>query len=255
MALAGGSDLWVVLPVYNEAAALRAVVEEWVPVLRHCTVDVTLCAIDDGSTDATPEVLRQLAREHPELEVITKTNTGHGRTCLDGYRLAIARGARFILQIDSDGQCAAAGFPEVWRLRTKHPLVFGARRVRQDGWWRLAVSRLLALAVVAATGVWVRDPNVPYRLMSAAVVREVIDDVPDDVELVNVYMAAVLEARIGIQWVDIVFRERVAGRSHQRWRSMLRRGLGVTRQLARDRTRVRGRRDGRGSVHQGHSQG
>lgn len=251
----GPSELWVVMPVYNEASALRPVVEEWLAVLARCAGNVTLCVIDDGSIDATPAVLRQLACEHQEIEAVRKANTGHGRTCLHGYRLAIARGARYILQVDSDGQCAAVDFPEFWRLRRAHPLVFGVRRVRLDGWWRRLASRLLALGVAAATGVWLRDPNVPYRLMSAAAVREVVHDVPDDVDLVNVYMAVALESREGIRWVDIVFRERVAGRSHHRWRSMLRRGLGVTRQLARDRTRVCGSRDGRGTGPQGNFRG
>jgi glycosyltransferase involved in cell wall biosynthesis len=238
------------MPVYNEAAALRAVVEEWVPLLARCTRDVTFCVVDDGSTDATPAVLRQLASEHPQIEVVRKRNTGHGRTCLHGYRLAVARGARFILQIDSDGQCPAADFPELWRLRTSHPLVFGFRRVRRDGSWRRLVSRLLSLGAAAATGVWVRDANVPYRLMSSAAVREVIDDVPGDVDLVNVYLAVALEARTGIRWVDIVFRDRVAGRSHRRPWSMLRPGLGVLVQLARDRRRLRVPGDGRGRAHQ-----
>lgn len=237
------------MPVYNEAAALQAVVAEWLPVLEHCAADVTLCLIDDGSTDATPAVLRQLAREHPQIQVVTKANAGHGRTCLHGYRLAIARGARWILQIDSDGQCDPAGFAEFWGLRAEHPLVFGVRRVREDGRWRRAVSRLLALGAGVATGVWVRDPNVPYRLMKTTAVREVIDDVPDDVDLVNVYLAVALEARTGIRWVDIAFRERTAGRSHRPWWMMLRPGLAVMSQLARDRNRIRRLRERRGGTH------
>jgi glycosyltransferase involved in cell wall biosynthesis len=231
------------MPAYNEAATLRAVVEEWLPVLRRCAGDVTLCVIDDGSTDATPAVLGHLAREYPGIEAVTKANTGHGQTCVYGYRLAIARGARWVLQIDSDGQCDAAHFPEFWRLRAEHPLVFGIRRARRDGRWRRPVSWLLALGAASATGVWVRDPNVPYRLMSTTVLRQVVDDVPDDVDLANVYMAVALEARSRIRWVEIGFRERLAGRSHRSWRAMLRPGLGVVGRLARDRNRVRG--DGR----------
>jgi glycosyltransferase involved in cell wall biosynthesis len=231
------------MPVYNEAPVVRAVVEEWLPALRDSGVAVTFCVIDDGSTDATPAVLRELAREHPGIEVVTKRNTGHGQTCVFGYRLAIARGARRILQIDSDGQCDPAHFPEVFRLGAQHPLVFGRRRVRHDGAWRGPVSRLLALGAAAATGIWVRDPNVPYRLMTAAALREVIDDVPDDVDLANVYLAVALQARNRIRWVDIVFRKRLAGRSHRRWRAMLRPGLGAIARLARDRGRLRGRRD------------
>jgi glycosyltransferase involved in cell wall biosynthesis len=234
------------MPVYNEAPVLRAVVEEWLPVLRDTGIAVTFCAIDDGSTDATPAVLRQLALEHPGIEVVTKPNTGHGRTCVFGYRLAIARGAGRILQIDSDGQCDPTYFPELWRLGAQHPLVFGRRRIRHDGTWRRRVSTLLAVGAAAATGVWVRDPNVPYRLMTAAALREVIDDIPDDVDLANVYVAVALEARNRIRWVDIVFRRRLAGRSHRSWRAMLRPGLGVIARLARDRRRLRGARDGRG---------
>ena len=150
---------------------------------------------------------------------------------------------RDILQIDSDGQCDPAYFPEFWRLGGQHPLVFGRRRIRHDGTWRRRVSTLLAVGAAAATGIWVRDPNVPYRLMTAAALREVIDDVPDDVDLANVYVAVALEARNRIRWVDIVFRKRLAGRSHRRWRSMLRPGLGVIARLARDGSRLRASRD------------
>jgi glycosyltransferase involved in cell wall biosynthesis len=233
------------MPVHNEAAALRPVVEEWLPVLRRAAPDVRVCVIDDGSTDATPRVLRELVRDHPEVEAVTRRNGGHGRTCLHGYRLGIARGSAFILQIDSDGQCDPVHFPELWRLRAECPLVFGARRARRDGRWRRWVSRVLALGVAAATGVRVRDPNVPYRLMGAAALRSAVDDVPEDVDLVNVYLAVALEARCGIRWVDIGFRERLAGRSRRGWRSMLRPGLEVIRRLARDRRRLRGRPGGR----------
>jgi glycosyltransferase involved in cell wall biosynthesis len=236
-----GPGLWVVMPVYNEAATVRAVVDEWLPVLRGCAADVTVCVLDDGSTDATPRVLAALAREHGRrLRVVTKANTGHGRTCVHGYRLALAEGARWILQIDSDGQCDPAYFPELWRLRSEHALVFGHRRTRRDGRWRGVVSRLLALGAAAASGVWVRDPNVPYRLMCGAALRQVIDDVPGEVDLANAYLAVALAARGRIRWVDIVFRERLGGRSHRRWRGMVRPGLGVVAALARNRRRVRG---------------
>ena len=235
------------MPVFNEAAALGPVVGEWLPALTRCTGAVRLCVVDDGSTDATPAVLRELAAAHAEIEPVRRTNGGHGRACLHGYRLGLARGARWIAQIDSDGQCDASSFPELWRLRERHPVVFGHRRVRLDGWRRRLVSRTLALGAASATGVSVRDPNVPYRLVDAAVLRDAVDAVPDDVDLVNVYLAVLLEARAGIHWVDIVFRERLAGRSHLGWRSMLSRGLGVLRQLRRDRSRLRRRgaaRDG-----------
>lgn len=231
------------MPAYNEAGAVGAVVEEWIPVLREGAGEFTLCLIDDGSTDDTATVIRGLAARYPQIETVTKANTGHGRTCLHGYRLAIQRGASWILQIDSDGQCDAAYFPAFWRLRDACPLVFGFRRVRRDGVWRRQISRLTALGVLTVTGIWVRDPNVPYRLMRTAAVRDVLADIPEDVDLVNLYTAVALQAQVGIRWVDIAFRRRMAGVSHYRWRLLVRRGLTVLRQLARDRDRMRGRGD------------
>jgi hypothetical protein len=82
--------------------------------------------------------------------------------------------------------------------------------------------------------------------MRASVLRPVVDIVPEDVDLVNVYVAVALRARAAIRWVEIVFRERCAGRSYRRWYAMARPGIQVVLRLARDRRRIRG--DGRESV-------
>ena len=173
-----GPELWVVMPVFNEAAALGPVVGGRLPALTRCTGAVRLCVVDDGSTDATPAVLRELAAAHAEIEPVRRTNGGHGRACLQGYRLGLARGARWIAQIDSDGQCDASRLSSSGACAERHPVIFGHRRVRLDGWRRRLVSRTLALGAASATGVSVRDPNVPYRLVDAAVLRDAVDAVP-----------------------------------------------------------------------------
>jgi glycosyltransferase involved in cell wall biosynthesis len=228
------------MPVFNEAANLERVVDEWIPVLTATTRDLVVCLLDDGSTDGTPAVVRSLTTRYSPLLPVRLPNRGHGRTCLHGYRLASARGARFILQIDSDGQCDPSCFPALWTARTDHALVFGYRRVRHDGRGRLLMSRLLAIGVFAASHIWTRDPNVPYRLMDVGALRPVLDVLPEDVDLVNVYLTAALAARLPIHWVDIEFRRRHGGTSHYALRRMLRLGAGVLGQLQRDRTRLRG---------------
>lgn len=232
-------ELWVVVPVYNEGAALAGVVEEWLPVIRSCTDDFVFCLIDDGSTDDTATVIHQLARAHPQIATVTQRNTGHGRACLHGYRLAIQQQARWILQIDSDGQCLASDFPALWARRTRHPVVFGFRRSRDDGAVRLLLSRLNAFGVWAATGLWVRDPNVPYRLMAAAVLLEAITVIPADVDMANIYLAATLAARESICWVDIGFRERAGGAPHLKVGGIARKGVRLLYQLTRDRHGIR----------------
>ena len=97
--------LYVVMPVYNEERALPDIFREWIPMLRATVGEFRLLAIDDGSRDESLTVLNQLAAQYTELEVVHKNNTGHGQSCIFGYRLALDRGAKWVFQLDSDGQC------------------------------------------------------------------------------------------------------------------------------------------------------
>ncbi|MEL7157981.1 MAG: glycosyltransferase, partial [Actinomycetota bacterium] len=60
----------VVLPAYNEADNLKAVVTELRSVLVERFQRWQILVVDDGSTDATPRILTELQAENPELAVI-----------------------------------------------------------------------------------------------------------------------------------------------------------------------------------------
>jgi glycosyltransferase involved in cell wall biosynthesis len=141
---AAAPELMVVMPVFNEQASVRKVVLEWFAEIENWTEDFVFLALDDGSTDDTP---RLLARLHEQLgarfEWRSRANRGHGQTCIEGYRDACERGARFVFQIDSDGQCDPQFFFRLWRLRGKCDVVYGSRVKRDDGWRRVAASLVL----------------------------------------------------------------------------------------------------------------
>src|SRR5215467_324391 len=99
------SHLWIVMPVYNEQESVGGVFAEWLPALRQLGISFTLLALNDGSIDDTLAILQRVARANSEVEVVDKPNSGHGPTCIVGYRHALAAGAEWVLQIDSDGQC------------------------------------------------------------------------------------------------------------------------------------------------------
>lgn len=207
-------DLVVVMPVFNESAALPGVLREWFPVLRNQVPKFRLLAIDDGSTDATPEILRALSAEFgSSLHVLRHENIGHGQSCLRGYREAVALGASWVFQIDSDGQCDPQFFPAVWQQRERCEVVYGVREVRHDGGRRVLASLILRWLIKFAFGVQCADANVPYRLMRTSILPPYLDRIPDDFVLANVALAvllsrdgAVTEGRVPIQ-----FRERAGG--------------------------------------------
>jgi dolichol-phosphate mannosyltransferase len=227
------SEFFVVMPVYDEAQAIGGVVEEWLPILRTATKRFTLCCLDDGSRDASPQLLDTLAAEHPEVGVVHKPNSGHGDTCREGYRLALDSGAEWIFQIDSDGQCDPAYLLDLWSRRGDGDALFGLRRIRDDGFFRRVVSQVLRAVTWAGSGVWVRDANVPYRLIHRSALAAALDSIPSDFTLVNVALTVQLERQVGIQWQEIHFRERLGGTTSQRVLAFARQGLEVFRQLRR----------------------
>ena len=225
------SKLWVVMPVYNEQDSIESVAMEWLSALQAATQDFSFCILNDGSKDSTLAILNRMAPLHRELIVVDKPNSGHGQTCIEGYRRAIAGGATWIFQIDSDGQCDPRYFNQFWALRDTYPLIFGYRRRRDDGFFRFVVSRILTSTVFLATGAWIKDLNVPYRLMKADKLKAVVSRIPRDFDLANVLAAVLLAEKDSILWLDIRFRQRLGGAASSKISFFARKAIQLWKQL------------------------
>lgn len=204
----------VIMPVFNEQASVRKVVTEWFFEIENWTQDFVFLALNDGSNDGTLAVLVKLKEQlGTRLEIVSHTNRGHGQSCLAGYRNALSRGAQWVFQIDSDGQCDPQYFFRFWRLREKCDVIYGVRKTRDDGWRRVVASRILRLVLALACRVNCVDANVPYRLMRPGSIKDALDRIPSDFFLANVAIAALLRQNPSIREgrVPIRFRERYGG--------------------------------------------
>lgn len=208
------AELMLIMPVFNEQASVRKTVLEWFQEIENWTEDFVFLALDDGSQDNTPGILRRLRDQlGPRFEILQQPNSGHGQTCLTGYRLACERGVPFVFQIDSDGQCDPQYFFKFWRQRGSCDVVYGHRKRRDDGWRRVIASHVLRLTLLAAAGVNCVDANVPYRLLRTDGLDRKLGMIPKDFFLANVALAILLQKdpswRHG--YVPIRFRERYGG--------------------------------------------
>jgi dolichol-phosphate mannosyltransferase len=223
--------LWVVMPAYNEEGCVRHVAEEWLQTLKQNYPDFIFLALNDGSRDSTFAILNSIAGKEPNFRVIDKLNSGHGQTCLEGYRIALTEAAEWILQIDSDGQCDPVYFERFLNEASGQKIIYGWRKSRDDGCRRLWISRFVTLAAFVATGFWVKDGNVPYRLMHRTTLEKVVGLVPSDFHLANIFVAVLQEKYFGISWVPIHFRNRMGGRASVKTRSFIQHGVKLFRQL------------------------
>lgn len=197
------------MPVYNERESIKAVIEEWLFELKKFNIEFTLCVLNDGSKDDTLSIIQSLKEK--EIFLIDKPNTGHGQSCILGYKTAIEHGAEWVFQIDSDGQCDPRFFKAMVEASDKHPVIFGYRKTRDDGFKRFIISRIVSIFAFFATGIWVKDANVPYRLMRADYLKNVVSQIPSDFHLANIFVSVLLRKQIRINWINIHFRDRTGG--------------------------------------------
>jgi glycosyltransferase involved in cell wall biosynthesis len=224
-------SLAIVMPVYNEEASVAKVINEWLPALNELEMPYKIIAINDGSSDKTLEVLMGYEKKYwYKIKVHSQGNKGHGQSCIEGYKIAINENFKYILQIDSDGQCDPRYFRSFWELRDKSP-VYGYRKTRDDGaarWW---ISRVVSIVGLLGTGIWVKDANVPYRLMSKEQIGSVLESIPDDFHLANILVSLKLRQKYSFKWVKIHFRDRFGGTPSIKAYSFVKQGLKLIWQL------------------------
>src|SRR5262249_28110437 len=139
-----------------------------------------------------------------------------GRSCRVGYEWAVAEGAPWIFQIDSDGQCDPAFFPEFWSARSHADCVFGVRLMREDGLLRGLVSAFCRLLIRISIGQDLHDPNVPYRLIEANTLNRALRRVPKEFDLQNVALALALKLDQSVRWQYIPIRFRAPNHGKRR---------------------------------------
>ncbi len=217
-----GPSVAVAIPAYNEADGIAGFVREIDAALAPHAGELRLVVVDDASTDATRAALEHVAPElSARLEVVTSpVNRGHGPTVMDAYRRALAGAPDFVLQVDGDGQFAGSDLRRalVLLLDEAHA-VCGVRRFRQDPWFRMAMTRLLRAYVRWGFGVAARDANCPLRGYEAPLLAQLLDALPQDCLIPNLYLTLIASRRrLALLEVDVSHRvRRGAGAAGTTW--------------------------------------
>jgi len=155
-------SLSLVLPCFNEelnvARTIRAV-QEWFTLDE---IDGQIIVTDDGSTDGSPAVLRNLEREMPNLHVVRhEVNQGYGAAVRSGCDRAEKQWIAFM---DSDGQFDPKDFRRLLPLTADADYVTGVREKRADRFQRRLNSWLYHRLVRVFLGVSPSDINCGMKI-------------------------------------------------------------------------------------------
>jgi glycosyltransferase involved in cell wall biosynthesis len=165
-------DLSIVLPAYNEARNIAAVVTRALAHVDRRGLACEICVVDDGSGDGTGAIASELSASDARVRVIRHgANRGYGAAIRSGF--AAARG-RHILVSDGDGQfLIERDLDTLWAHRARADLVLGYRNPRRDTWLRRLAGWLYNHVVVrCALGGRYRDVNCGFKLLARRVVEQ-----------------------------------------------------------------------------------
>ncbi len=130
-------DLSVVVPVYRSAATLRSLTQRLLPVLENTGLSFEVIFVDDGSSDETWEVLRDLQRFHCTRIVAIQLmrNYGQHNALMCGFRHSRAD---FVVTMDDDLQNPPEEIPKLIDAITTSDmdLVYGRYAGKKHHSWR-----------------------------------------------------------------------------------------------------------------------
>jgi glycosyltransferase involved in cell wall biosynthesis len=165
----------VVMPVYNERATLRQVVERVLAV----PFEVELLCVDDGSQDGSREMLADLQKEYRQVQVFLQPkNIGKGAALRRGIQAA--RGDFVVIQ-DADLEYDPLDYHALLDplIQGKADVVYGSRFLgaaphRVLYFWHSVGNRLLTLLSNCLTNINLTDMETCYKAFR----RDVVQSIP-----------------------------------------------------------------------------
>lgn len=150
-------DVSVVVPMYNEVDSVPPLLEAIATTMLAQQLSYEIICVDDGSTDGSPELLKQLAQTRTDLRaVLLRRNYGQTAAMSAGFNYA--RG-KAIVSLDGDLQNDPVDIPRLLaKLEEGYDLVSGWRQNRQDATLtRLLPSKIANWIIGQVTGVRIHD--------------------------------------------------------------------------------------------------
>jgi len=166
-------DLSVVVPAYNEAESLPEL-SEWIDrVCNSSSIDYELIVIDDGSSDNTWEVLRDLTAKNSRVRAVRfRRNYGKAAALQTGFD---ASAGEVVITMDADLQDSPEEIPELVRMVRAEGfhIVSGWKKKRYDPFIKRTTSKLYNYTARKFSGIRLHDFNCGLKAYDGEVVRSI----------------------------------------------------------------------------------
>jgi len=164
--------LSIVIPVLNEAESLEQLHRELSEVAQAHGYELDIVFVDDGSRDASWQIISRLAAQDPRVRGI-RFRRNFGKAAALSAGMAEARG-ELVMTLDADLQDDPHEIPRFLAEMEKNlDVVSGWKQIRHDPWHKVLPSRVFNAMVSGLTGVHLHDHNCGMKCYR----REIFDEV------------------------------------------------------------------------------
>jgi len=217
-------DIVAVIPTYNEAGNIEQVVSEILAL--HLNIEVLV--VDDFSPDGTFGKIEEMAKAEPRVHLLLrKENRGRGWAGIDGFKQALAMGAKYIVEMDGDGSHSPRYIPVLFENAAGNGLVIGSRYVsggkdEARNFARKVISGFARRYLAFALGVKITDPTSGFRLFERNALEKIVPRLTArDPFIVTEVLYYAKKSSVKIIEVPIEFLSRISGESKLRPSTLL----------------------------------
>jgi glycosyltransferase involved in cell wall biosynthesis len=204
-------EISIVVPVHNEASGIEAFFDQLLPVLIHLGTTWEVICVNDGSTDATLDLLLDFHRRIPAIKVISLSrNFGKDVALSAGFDFA---GGAAVIPIDADLQDPPELIAQmIDKWREGFDIVFATRARRHgESWLKRTTARYFYEIFDRITDIPIPRDTGDYRLIDRRVVN-VLVQLPERTRFMKG-----LFAWVGFKQAAITFNRNPRHAGHTKW--------------------------------------
>ena len=203
------SELSIFFPFWNEEENIKEVVEKAIKVAENVADKWEILMIDDGSSDKTLDIARDLERKHSNLRAISHMpNRGYGAALREGFA-----NSRYGLVVFNDGD-GQFDFSEVNKFLEKvenADIVIGFRKKRFDHPFRHLLMNLLKIWDLIFFGFYFKDIDCGFKLFRKDALGEIYPLYSEGAMITTEILAKAKRAKLRIEQVEVTHYPRIYG--------------------------------------------
>ena len=194
-------ELSIFFPFWNEEKNVKHVVESAILVAKSIAEQWEILIIDDGSSDKTYEIGRELAQKYKNVRAITHSpNRGYGAALREGFENARYK---YVVFTDGDRQFDFSEVDKFVDAINGSDIVIGFRKKRRDKFVRHVLMYLLKIWDFVFFRFYFKDIDCGFKMFRKSVFNEIMPLRSEGAMITTEILAKATRKKLKIKEVDV----------------------------------------------------